>query len=166
MPNHEEETLLLTKFQDCQNNVLASSNSPVCPNTDIKLEASGGTSYSWTGPNGFTSTDQNPIIPNATSANSGTYSCTISGTGDCDGTYTVEVKVEDKTPPIPDISNLQDITGDCHTIVSTIPTATDNCSGKLLLLLMMLYNIQFLAPTPSHGNMMTETEIFLLKLKK
>lgn len=122
----------LAKFQDCQNNVLASSNSPVCPNTDIKLEASGGTSYSWTGPNGYTSTDQNPIIPNATSANSGTYSCVISGTGDCDGTYTVEVKVEDKTPPIPDISNLQDITGDCHTIVSTIPTATDNCSGKII----------------------------------
>jgi hypothetical protein len=34
-----------------------------------------------------------------------------------------------------------------------------------LLLLMMLYNI-LLAPTPSLGNMMTETEIFLLKLKK
>ncbi|AZI69205.1 DUF7948 domain-containing protein [Cloacibacterium normanense] len=121
----------VSKFQDCTNNVFVTSNSPVCPNTAIKLEASGGTSYSWTGPNGFTSTDQNPIIPNATSANSGTYSCTISGTGDCDGTYTVEVKVEDKTPPNPDITNLPDITGDCHTVVSTIPTATDNCSGKI-----------------------------------
>lgn len=121
----------LAKFQDCQNNVLVSSNSPVCPNTDIKLQASGGTSYSWTGPNGFTSTDQNPIIPNATFLNSGTYSCVISGTGDCDGTFTVDVKVEDKTPPTPDIVNLQDITGDCHTVVSTIPTATDNCSGKI-----------------------------------
>jgi len=121
----------LAKFQDCQNNIFASSNSPVCPNTDIKLEASGGTSYSWTGPNGFTSTDKNPIIPNATSINSGTYSCTITGTGDCDGTYTVEVKVEDKTPPIPDVTNLPDITGDCHTVISTTPTATDNCSGKI-----------------------------------
>lgn len=122
----------VAKFYDCNASINIYSNSPVCPNTNIKLQASGGTSYLWTGPNGYTSTDQNPIILNATSVNSGTYSCVISGTGDCDGTYTVEVKVEDKTPPIPDISNLQDITGDCHTIVSTIPTATDNCSGKII----------------------------------
>ncbi len=121
---------MLYKFSTNKSGSL-SSNSPVCPKTDIKLTASGGTSYSWTGPNGFTSTDQNPIIPNATYANSGTYSCTISGTGDCDGTYTVEVKVEDKTPPNPDITNLPDITGDCHTVISTTPTATDNCSGKI-----------------------------------
>ena len=116
---------------DLDNSGNLSSNSPVCPNTDIKLQASGGTSYSWTGPNGFTSIDQNPIIPNASSANSGTYSCVISGAGSCDGTFTVEVKVEDKTPPNPDIINLPDITGDCHTVVSTTPTATDICSGKI-----------------------------------
>ena len=121
----------LLKLSDCTTNPNVSSNSPVCPNTDIKLQASGGTSYSWTGPNGFTSIDQNPIIPNATSANSGTYSCVISGAGSCDGTFTVEVKVEDKTPPNPDIINLPDITGDCHTVVSTTPTATDICSGKI-----------------------------------
>lgn len=125
------EDAFVVKFSECTNNIFVSSNSPVCPNTDIKLEAEGGTSYSWTGPNGFASTQQNPIIPNVTSANSGTYSCVISGTGDCDGIYTVEVKVEDKTAPIPDIANLPDITGDCHTVVSTTPTATDNCSGKI-----------------------------------
>ena len=128
---YTNDSYYLAKFSDCQNNVFVSSNSPVCPNTDIKLTASGGTSYSWTGPNGFTSTDQNPIISNATSANSGIYSCTIFGTGDCDGTYTVEVKVEDKTAPIPDLANLPDITGDCNTVISMIPTATDNCSGKI-----------------------------------
>lgn len=121
----------VAKFYDCNASINIFSNSPVCPNTDIKLQASGGTSYSWTGPNGFTSIDQNPIIPNATSAKSGTYSCVISGAGSCDGTFTVEVKVEDKTPPNPDIINLPDITGDCHTVVSTTPTATDICSGKI-----------------------------------
>lgn len=107
------------------------SNSPVCPNADIKLQASGGISYSWTGPNGFISTDQNPIIPNATKVNSGTYSCVITGSGDCDGIFTVEVKVEDKIFPIPDSTILPDIQGDCNTVVTVIPTATDNCSGKI-----------------------------------
>src|SRR5438552_9420634 len=35
-----------------------------------------GASYSWTGPNGFTSALQNPTIANSTTANSGTYSVT------------------------------------------------------------------------------------------
>lgn len=123
---------LISKFQDCQNNVSVSSNITVCPNSDIKLKASGGTFYSWTGPNNFISSDQNPTIPNATAINSGTYSCIISGTGDCDGTFTVDVKVEDKTAPVPNIANLPDISGDCKTIVSVIPTATDACAGNIL----------------------------------
>ncbi len=32
-----------------------------------------GSTYQWTGPNGFTSNDQNPIIENATTINNGTY---------------------------------------------------------------------------------------------
>ncbi|SEG41001.1 gliding motility-associated C-terminal domain-containing protein [Halpernia humi] len=123
----------IAKFFDCTSIItLLSSNSPVCPNSDIKLQASGGSTYSWSGPNNFTSTDQNPTIPNATAINSGTYSCVISGAGDCDGTFTVDVKVEDKTAPVPNIANLQDISGDCKTIVSVIPTATDACAGNIL----------------------------------
>lgn len=33
--------------------------------------------YSWTGPNGFTSNERQPVIPNVTMEHSGTYSCTI-----------------------------------------------------------------------------------------
>lgn len=53
----------------------ASSNSPVCVASDIKLSAAGvaGASYLWTGPNGFTSTLQNPVIHNAALTDSGTY---------------------------------------------------------------------------------------------
>jgi hypothetical protein len=36
---------------------------------------SGATNYAWSGPNGFTSTNQNPSIPNATPAATGTYNC-------------------------------------------------------------------------------------------
>jgi gliding motility-associated-like protein len=61
----------------------ASSNSPVCQNASINLAATTvpGVTYSWTGPNGFTSTDQNPIIPNAQSVNAGSYSVTTVASG-------------------------------------------------------------------------------------
>jgi len=51
------------------------SNSPVCLNTTIQLTTSYvfNATYLWTGPNGYTSTDQNPVIDNATAAATGTY---------------------------------------------------------------------------------------------
>jgi hypothetical protein len=54
---------------------VATSNSPVPLNGTLNLFAStiSGATYSWTGPNGFTSTAQNPSITNATPALNGTY---------------------------------------------------------------------------------------------
>ena len=127
-----EQDTFIVKFLDCQSSTLANSNSPVCIGSNLELTASGGTSYSWTGPNGFTSTDQNPIIPNANTPHSGQYSCAITGIGGCDGTITLNVIVGDLEAPIPTISNLPLITGDCNTIISTIPTALDNCAGAII----------------------------------
>lgn len=120
--------LRLTK---CQTNPRVSVNTSVCPGRAINLQASGGTSYYWTGPNGFSSTQQNPVIPNATAAHAGTYSCVISGTGDCDGPYSVTVQVEDTTAPVPDLLQLPTITGNCKTVITTIPTATYACMGSI-----------------------------------
>ena len=122
----------VVKFSICQNNVSVAAPSTVCLNSNINLQASGGTSYSWTGPNAFTSTQQNPVIVNANTTHTGTYICVITGTGDCDGNYSVTIKVEDKTPPIPNLATLPTITGNCKTIISTIPTATDNCMGNII----------------------------------
>ncbi|GAB3331925.1 hypothetical protein GCM10027299_38000 [Larkinella ripae] len=62
-------------------------NSPVCEGGTILLSATGGAaSYQWFGPNGFTSTLQSPTIPNATSANAGSYTVVITGTSTCSGT--------------------------------------------------------------------------------
>jgi gliding motility-associated-like protein len=108
-----------------------SSNSPICTNKTLELKASGGTNYSWTGPNGFTSTDQNPTIINTTVNNSGEYSCLITGTGGCDDTKKITVVIGDVQAPIPDIINLPTITGNCHTTITTIPTATDVCAGAI-----------------------------------
>ena len=54
------------------------SNSPVCEGQDISLTASSatsGVSYSWTGPNSYTSSAQNPTITNSTTSKNGTYYC-------------------------------------------------------------------------------------------
>jgi hypothetical protein len=64
------------------------SNSPVCVGTGLTFTstAAGGTpgySYSWSGPNGFTSTDQNPAINTVTAAASGTYSLQITDSKGC-----------------------------------------------------------------------------------
>ncbi|MCZ8197217.1 MAG: T9SS type B sorting domain-containing protein [Flavobacterium sp.] len=119
---------LIAKFQDCLSSPQVSINNPCIGNT-LNLTASGGTNYSWTGPNGFTSSSQNPTITNAQTINSGQYTCTITGTGGCDGTISTTVTVGDNTKPIPNQTTLPTITGDCNTTISTIPTATDNCAG-------------------------------------
>ena len=63
-----------------------STNAPVCSGTTLTLSASttatGTISYSWTGPNGFTSNLQNPTIPTVTTAASGTYNVTVT-VNDC-----------------------------------------------------------------------------------
>jgi gliding motility-associated-like protein len=121
----------LIKFKDCESSALVTSNSPVCIGKTLELNASGGTNYSWTGPNGFTSIDQNPTIPNANAINSGQYSCNITGTGDCDGVLTVDVVVGDTAAPIPNTTTLSTIIGDCHTSITVTPTATDTCAGAI-----------------------------------
>jgi gliding motility-associated-like protein len=123
----------LVKFKDCSSTAKASSNSPICIGNTLELTASGGTNYAWTGPNGFTSTDQNPTIINVPTSYSGQYECNITGTiGECDGNVTVNVIIEDNQKPIPNLLTLPLITGDCQTQVTTIPTATDACTGAII----------------------------------
>lgn len=59
------------------------SNSPICVGTTINLSTAtvSGATYSWIGPNSFTSTSQNPTIANATSANAGVYSVSVTSGG-------------------------------------------------------------------------------------
>jgi len=61
----------------------ASNNGPICVGQTLQLMAStiSGASYSWTGPNTFTSMLQNPSISSATLAASGTYSVMATASG-------------------------------------------------------------------------------------
>ena len=58
---------------------LVENGGPYCVGETIVLGANGqsGASYSWTGPGGFSSTQQNPTRPNCTLNMAGTYTCTI-----------------------------------------------------------------------------------------
>lgn len=73
--------------------ISASGNSPVCTGTNIELTATGGTTYSWTGPNGYTSNVQNPVITNAQAANAGIYTVTVQNASGCSNTAQVTVTV-------------------------------------------------------------------------
>ncbi|HKD11583.1 MAG TPA: choice-of-anchor tandem repeat GloVer-containing protein [Thermoanaerobaculia bacterium] len=74
----------------------ASNNGPICAGQDLHLTAStiAGATYSWTGPNGFTSSVQNPVITAATTAASGTYSVVaiVGGCASAPATTTATVR--------------------------------------------------------------------------
>ena len=77
----------------------AKSNSPVCLGSALNLQSgatlAGATTYSWTGPNGFTSNMQNPVILNANILDSGTYHVIITING-CTSEADVSVIISPK----------------------------------------------------------------------
>jgi len=75
------------------------SNSPVCSGNPINLTVNATTSYTWTGPNGFTSNLQNPTIASAVIANGGNYSLTVTNAFGCTTTSVINVVVN-PTPTI------------------------------------------------------------------
>ncbi|MDZ7900302.1 MAG: PKD-like domain-containing protein [Arcicella sp.] len=112
--------------------VTASSNSPICVGNTLNLTSGTAASYSWTGPNSFTSTAQNPTITNATTLTTGTYTITVTNANSCTSTATVSV------------------------MVNSLPTATaisnsPVCAGNTLNLLGGGLSIPTLAPTGSYA---------------
>lgn len=105
--------------------VTASNTGPYCEGGTIQLNGSAGAaSYIWTGPNGFTSSVQNPTIPNATVAMAGTYSLTVTGTG-CTTAATTNVVV---LPPIAPNAGVDDTVcfGSPINLVGVLTVPTDN----------------------------------------
>ncbi len=102
----------------------ASNNSPVCIGQAIQLSAANvyNATYHWTGPAGFNSNQQNPVINNAQLANAGIYSLTITVNGSTSEPTTTEVVV---VSPLPQASIPQGSTSLCmdapNTPYSTTP---------------------------------------------
>ncbi len=111
----------------------ASNGGPVCAGQTLQLSASStapGATYAWTGPNGFTSTDQNPVIANATTAASGTYSVTVT-VGGCASGPTMTTATVNPSPDSPAASNNGPICegATLQLMASTVAGATYSWTG-------------------------------------
>ncbi len=72
--------IYLAKLDDCETGLqLEVSANGNCEGGNIELIASQifGATYNWTGPNGFSSSEQNPIINNVSANNAGVYICNV-----------------------------------------------------------------------------------------
>lgn len=100
-PSSTSATATIT-VNSCGCTVNATNSGNVCPGGSVNLFASNvlNATYSWTGPNGFTSTSQNPTgITMPTTPGSYTYSVTATVSGlSCTSTTTVTVN------PLPTVS--------------------------------------------------------------
>ena len=98
------------------------SNSPICQGSTLNLAVTtvGGTpaySYSWTGPNSFTSTSQNPVIVNTLSSASGTYAVSVTDANGCIASSNTPVTVN-PTPTVTATPGLQAICSGTSTSIA------------------------------------------------
>jgi alpha-tubulin suppressor-like RCC1 family protein len=106
-------TRLLSVVVSALPTVSPGSNSPVCQGSVVYLTTNSvsGATYAWSGPNGFTSSTQNPSISSAQPISSGVYTLTttISGCGSVSGT--TSVLIGPSTIPVTASSNSPVCTG-------------------------------------------------------
>lgn len=99
-------TISVTLSQPPLLTVSATNNSPFCAGNLLTINAnvSGGTtplSYTWNGPNSFSSTTQNISIQNASASNQGVYVVTLKDANNCTATASTSIIIyEIPTAPI------------------------------------------------------------------
>jgi gliding motility-associated-like protein len=76
----------------------AGSNSPICEGITLNLSGSAATTYTWTGPNSFTSNVQNPSIPTASASTAGTYTFMVTDANGCTNSVTAVVVINNNPP--------------------------------------------------------------------
>ena len=98
-------TTTYTAPASCLCSVTASNNSPTCQGGSVTLSAAVQgtvTTYQWTGPNSYSSSQQNPVITGATPLQAGTYvvSVTAGGCTAVDSTVVIVGPTPTLTPTI------------------------------------------------------------------
>lgn len=119
----------------------ASSSSPVCSGSALNLTGTTdiGTTFAWSGPNAFSSTEQNPTISSTVLASAGDYSFTATLNGCTSEPATVSVVVNE-TPSAVTISPASAIL--CQGSTQELTASGGALSGSLVL-----YSQDFNAPT-------------------
>ena len=109
--------------------VTASVSSPsVCAGSSLTLTgtATGATSYSWTGPGGYTSTLESPVIPSIAEGNGGIYTFTAYNATLCPTYTTASVTVSNPIVPVVTPSVATVCNGGNVTITTTVTPTLSN----------------------------------------
>lgn len=99
----------------------ATSNSPICLGNPINLSGLGGTTYTWSGPGGYSSNTQNPVIAVASLTNSGNYTLTVTNANGCTNSVVTNVVVNPL--PVIVVNNPTVCLGSSFTLTATGGTA-------------------------------------------
>ena len=104
-PDLQAGSLASAYTYSCSWTPTAVNGGPYCEGETISLWAPtvSGAAYFWTGPNGFSSSVQNPTIPGATAVNAGTYSVTVTAAGCASAPGTTAVVVN-PVPAMPGVT--------------------------------------------------------------
>jgi len=121
---------------------IPSSNGPVCDGDTLRFFANMPSmqSYSWTGPNGFVSSDENPVLINPGVINSGVYNLTVESPVNCvnSGSVNITVLPEPMQPVISGTSQTVCTGGDITLQATLYPNGTSvmyewtNPSGQII----------------------------------
>jgi len=126
-------SILATSTVACPNGTVAATatnSGTVCPGSTVTLAATGpaGATYAWTGPNNYTSSQQNPVLANIPATMAGVYTVRVSvASGPCPGTASTTV-VLNPAPPVPALATTA--TSLCPGTVATL--SATNLVGNML----------------------------------
>jgi gliding motility-associated-like protein len=92
----DDEAIITIVLNDRPGAPVLAAVPPACEGNDVQLSADAvpGAVYAWTGPGGFISANQNPLLAGAVPANSGVYSLTVTVNGCTSPASTVPVVVD------------------------------------------------------------------------
>ncbi len=107
------DNLIDCEDPDCAPDIEVSNTGPYMAGDSIMLMVTGGTSYSWSGPDGFSSAQQNPIIANGDTTNAGIYYVSVSNDAGCAVTDSTEVIFS----AVMDTCDMEDILFESITII-------------------------------------------------
>ncbi len=75
------------------NIVVSDNDSTICLGSDFTMTASGGSSYSWTGPNGFTGNGSVQSFSNASGFSDGLYVVNVMDANGCAGVDSIQIQI-------------------------------------------------------------------------